>query len=74
MINKSRVVKGSNSSLLTTLKLTEKASECGCLTLNSQSWYVFIGTRNEDMLIINENDVVHATPDHYQENLEKYCQ
>ena len=74
MINESRVVKKSNSSHLTTVKLTEKASECDCITLNSQTWYVFTGTTNEDMLIINENDVVYEAPDHYQENLEKHCQ
>ena len=73
MINESKVLKGSNSSHLNSLKLTEGASACGCLTLKPHLWYICTGTRNEDMLIVSENDMVYVAPDHYEEKVEKHC-
>ena len=73
VINESRVVKGSNSSHLTMLKLTEKASKCNCLTLDSNSWYICTGTRYENILIVSENDLLYAASHHYQEKVARHC-
>ena len=74
MINSSQVIKGSNSTHLNMLKLTEEASACGCLTLESQLWYVCTGTRKEDMLIVSENDIIYAASDNrHQQKLERHC-
>ena len=73
MINESKVLKGTNSTHLNLLKLTEGASACGCLTLKPQLWYICTGTIDENMLIVSENDMVYAASDHQEEKVERHC-
>ena len=73
MINESKVLKGSNSSHLNMLKLTEGALACGCLTLKPQLWYICTGTRKEDVLIVSEDDMVYAASEQYKDKVERHC-
>lgn len=73
MINESKVLKGSNSTHLNQLKLTEGASACGCLMVKPQLRYICTGTRKEDMLIVSENDMVYAVSDQQEDKVERHC-
>ena len=73
MINESKVLKGSNSTHLNLLKLTEGATACDCLTVKPQLWYICTGTRNKDMLIVSQNDMVYAATDQQGDKVEKHC-
>jgi len=71
-IKQGHVIKGSNS-IVNKIKITHEALACHCPTFDSESWYVFTGVIEEDVLVVTDKDTACPASKHHIHKLETRC-